>query len=531
MNYVLAGDGMLANDARMTDWRRVTGIGDLDRLDRAIVALVAVLVAGTVLMLALPGIGGHVAAPGLDLVLDTTATVVTATVAALAWVRFAEHREPVAHVESAAFLVLALVNGVAVAVSIATYPGANDGLLRAGQDQAYVFTAGRFLAAGLLVFGGIASLRGSVPRYPIPMLLAPAIAMCAVIAGIEAMGEGLPRLVVDTAGLGPASQPDVSTTPLGIVAQGGGAVLTMAAAAVWYRLWRRNGSVSHAYLTLGLIIASFAQLHTVVYPAVHPLQVSSGDLLWLAFGAVLVLSAEAEARSTLAALRNANSSLAQLREVEIERAALEERTRLSRELHDGLAQDLWLAKLKAGRLSAMPDLGPEAAILCMELGGAIEAGLADARQAVIALRSGGDGIHASLCDLIHRYVDDFADRFGLPAEYECDGNVPRLNSRTEAELLRIAQEALTNARRHADATMVKVNIAMHDGRLALTIRDNGRGFDPAAVPPGSVGLAGMRERAGLIHGDLLIESRPSDGTRVTVAVPVGSSGQLGLVRG
>ena len=492
-------------------------------LDIAAIGVVAVLVAVTVAMLALPGVSGHVVAPGLDIALDTVATVATGTVAVLAWGLYAEQRKPVAHAEAAAFLALAIVNGVAVIVAITGFPDSNEGLLHVGEDQAFVFTSGRFLAAALLVFGGISSLRGHPPGYPVPMLVAPAIIVGVVIAVVEIVGDRLPELLMSTPGLVAGVTVDATTTPFGAVVQLAGAALTMAAAVVWRGLWQRDRTISHAYLALGLIVASFAQLHTVLYPSIHPLQVSSGDLLWTVFAVILVLAIEAESRTTLVDLRTANASLEELRDVEVERAALEERARLSRELHDGLAQDLWLAKLKVGRLSALPDLGAEATLLSDELQGAIDDGLAEARQAVMALRLGTGGSHAPLCEMMHRFADDFADRVGVRTDFECDHSAPRLSHRTEAEVLRIAQEALNNVRRHADATLVRVKFETRDGVVWLAVGDNGKGFDPASVARGGYGLAGMRERAALIGGHLTIDSRPLDGTRITVEVPVDSA--------
>jgi signal transduction histidine kinase len=92
--------------------------------------------------------------------------------------------------------------------------------------------------------------------------------------------------------------------------------------------------------------------------------------------------------------------------------------------------------------------------------------------------------------------------------------------RTEAELLRIAQEALSNVARHADATIVRVVAVVEDGRLALSIRDNGKGFAMEHVELDHFGLGTMRERAVLVGGEAVIESRPQDGTQVRVTVPV-----------
>jgi signal transduction histidine kinase len=90
------------------------------------------------------------------------------------------------------------------------------------------------------------------------------------------------------------------------------------------------------------------------------------------------------------------------------------------------------------------------------------------------------------------------------------------------------QEALTNVRRHADATVVRVRAAVEDGRLVLEVRDNGRGFDQSAVGDDSYGLAGMRERAALVGGELEIQSAPQKGTRVTLQVPVNLPVDVGV---
>ena len=498
----------------------------MDWLDRAAITLSIVLAAGTLVLLAIPGYGGQIFAPGVDLALDTAAMVIAATVAALAWVTFSEHRAPVAHAEAAAFLALAIANGVAVVAAIVALQGGSS-VLESGQAEAYVETAGRFMAATLLVLGGFSFLRGRHPPRPRAMLLAPAVVLVVVIVIIGLLGERLPPLIVGKPGSGSGVEQGWMTTPMGTLVQLAGAAMTAAAAVIWHRLWHKVGVVSYAYLTLALIIASFAQVNSILFPGLHTGQVSSDELLWLAFGAVLLMAIEAEARIALTRLRAANRTLETLREVEVENASLAERARLSRELHDGLAQDLWLAKLKAGRLSAIPNLEAEATLLCHELTEAIDAGLAEARQAVMALRLANDGTHAPLCELMHRFVDDFSDRYGVRSELECDHSSPPLSNRDEAEILRIAQEALSNVRRHADATLVRVLLQTRDGVFTVSVADNGKGFDPDSAGDDSYGLASMRERAALIHGRLVIESQPQDGSRVTVLVPL-QAGAPGL---
>jgi signal transduction histidine kinase len=97
--------------------------------------------------------------------------------------------------------------------------------------------------------------------------------------------------------------------------------------------------------------------------------------------------------------------------------------------------------------------------------------------------------------------------------------MPPLSPRVEAELLRIAQEALNNVRKHADATTVRLRLTSTDAGVTLVVTDNGCGFDVGRVGRGGFGLQGMHERTDIIGGRLVLDSRPSDGTTVTVTVP------------
>jgi two-component system NarL family sensor kinase len=117
-------------------------------------------------------------------------------------------------------------------------------------------------------------------------------------------------------------------------------------------------------------------------------------------------------------------------------------------------------------------------------------------------------------------VEDHGDRFGLRVEYTFVGDHDaRIAPRTQAEVLRIAQEALANVARHADATVVGVRLAIKGGRITLRIADNGRGFDAASIGPDRYGIASMRERTALIGGRLRIASRPESGTLIVLTAP------------
>ena len=508
---------------------RVTRLDRLDRLDAVLAATVVVLASFTAAVVFLPMVGGQHVEAGLDLVLDTFATVVTLGVAVVAWVRYREIGAPVALFQASAFLVLAIASGASLLFVVGKLDVAlaDFGLNMPREAQPQITTAGHLMAAALLVIGAAVSLKGIRPRQHWLILLGPAAALLAIIQFASSWSHLVPPLSgvfilnnLSSLSNWPNGQPvPPSPTPLGLglhLVVGG---LFVLAAELIRRHHRRTGALGDGFLAVGLVFAAFGEFHTAFYPSTYGGLVTSGDMLTVAFAAVLLIGIEADARATRAALGRANETLGQLRAVEVRQAALEERTRLSRELHDGLAQDLWLAKLKIGRLNAMPELSHEAKAVCDELSGAIDAGLADARQAVMALRLGGEPA-MSLRELMAHYVDDFGDRFGLRAEFECEGELPRFSPRTEAELLRIAQEALNNVIRHADATVVRVRAGVIESHLELLVGDNGIGFEPSEVRDGCFGLASMRERAQIIGGELTIDSRPHDGTRIQIRVPL-----------
>jgi signal transduction histidine kinase len=384
---------------------------------------------------------------------------------------------------------------------------------------------GRGLAAALFVVAGAIALRPAAPRLPAwAVLIVPSAAMAALSGVLIAVRDQLPPLLSDQALAQLSSDPsqpllEASGGPL-ILVQAAIGVAFLAAALLSYRLHRRDGHDAELFLAIGFTLAAFGQVHSAIHPGSYQSLVTTGDLLRVVFSGALLLAVAAEARSDVRALRLANAELRQLREAELERATAEERARLAREIHDGMSQELWYAKLKQARLTGMADLPGEARMLADEVAEAIESALSEARQAILALRP-AEG--ASFAQVMDRYVAEFADRFGIPAESQADGVVgERLPTRHQAELLRILQEALTNVRRHADATRVRVSLVPTDAGARLTVTDNGRGFDPGQATGSRYGLRSMRERAGIIGAELRIESAEQDGTRLVVDVPLES---------
>jgi signal transduction histidine kinase len=461
----------------------------------------------------------------LDLVLNATGMLVAVAVAILAWAHYREGGERSGLVRAAAFLVLATQNAFFIGVAAAgqSHPLGLD-LADPGQMPLWSVILGRGLAAALFLVAGAIALRPAAPRLPAwAVLIVPSAAMAVLSGVLIAVRDRLPPLLSDQALAqlrADPSQPllEASGATL-ILVQAGIGIAFLAAALLSYRLHRRDGHDAELFMAIGFTLAAFGQVHSAIHPGSYQSLVTTGDLLRVVFSGALLLAVAAEARSDVRALRLANAELRQLREAELEHATAEERARLAREIHDGMSQELWYAKLKQARLTGMADLPGEARMLADEVAEAIESALSEARQAILALRP-TEG--ASFAQVMDRYVAEFADRFGIPAESQVDGVGERLPTRHQAELLRILQEALTNVRRHADATRVRVSLVPTDAGARLTVTDNGRGFDPGQATGSRYGLRSMRERAGIIGAELRIESAEQDGTRLVVDVPLES---------
>ncbi|MCU0479497.1 MAG: histidine kinase, partial [Chloroflexi bacterium] len=324
----------------------------LERLFRASVA-VCVLVT---LMVLLPGVHGHAVMPTVDLVLDTVALLVSVMLTLLAWARFRERRAMVAVYHAAAFLALSMAYGIALIVSL-EHSGSIGSLAEPENAQGFVFAVASMAAAILFVIAGVFTGRRTYGWHPALIIAVPSLAV---------VGTGLVTLAVD-------APPDAlqiirfddSTglphiTPFGATVNLVTAGLFFVGAYVSRGMWRRDHSIIDGWIAIALVFAGFGELHWAIYPGAHPGQVSTGDLFRLGSFLALLLGLESAVRTGLRELRAANVELAALRDADVERAALEERARLARELHDGLAQDLWLAKLRTGQVAAMDGLPPEA---------------------------------------------------------------------------------------------------------------------------------------------------------------------------
>lgn len=209
-----------------------------------------------------------------------------------------------------------------------------------------------------------------------------------------------------------------------------------------------------------------------------------------------------------------------LAEVEI-KAILQERIRLAREIHDGLAQTLGFLKLKITQLRAYLEQGEsERAHQTLQLlHQAISEAYMDARHAIDQLRI--SIYDAPLAELLQEALDEFRESSGIPAEWVVEPQELRLPVEVNAQLVRIVQESLSNVRKHAHAHHVQIRSAIKEDWLILEVRDDGVGFQPEEVSRHSqYGLRGMKERAELIGAELQIISQPNQGATVQVRLPL-----------
>jgi two-component system NarL family sensor kinase len=216
---------------------------------------------------------------------------------------------------------------------------------------------------------------------------------------------------------------------------------------------------------------------------------------------------------------------AQLSAAMVRLAAAEERNRLAREIHDTLAQDFAAIALQLETADALSEAAPERAVEAVRRALRLaRAGMEEARRSVLDLRAAPLQAQA-LPEALGELVRQLRDETGIEVHYEPPRDLGRLPPRIESGLYRMAQEALTNVRRHAGARRVELALGRSSDAVTLTVQDDGRGFAPTVVQQqiaasgAHFGLAGIRERARLLGGSCAITSAPGQGTRLEVRIP------------
>jgi len=204
----------------------------------------------------------------------------------------------------------------------------------------------------------------------------------------------------------------------------------------------------------------------------------------------------------------------------------EERRRIAQEIHDGVAQDMAALRMRTTVWHDLVDTNPAQMHAELdELQTILDAGIGNMRRAIFALRPVALD-EVGLFQALHQLVADFENQYQVYVDLRITGPEERLPSKLELPLFRVAQEALHNVGKHAQASLIWLAVDLRrDNEIRLAIRDNGQGFDPAslegAVRGGHLGLKQMRERVEAAQGTLEIKSQPGQGTQVQVVLPLG----------
>jgi signal transduction histidine kinase len=259
----------------------------------------------------------------------------------------------------------------------------------------------------------------------------------------------------------------------------------------------RSGDEFFGWLGIAWMLAAFANFNYLLYPSRSSDWLYTGDCFMLVSCVVLLVGAMREIRSYW-------SSVSQLR-------VLEERHRIARDLHDGLAQDVAYISRNLRALESADVEPPRDRI--ERLRHVAQHAEIESRRALAALRAPHD---EPLELALVRAVTDVADRFGTELELDIASGATVSPGCSES-LLRIACEAVANAARHRGQPHVSISLDRTGAGLRLCVRDAGRGFDSAA-PTSGFGLVSMRERARAVGAELTVKSAPGCGTVVEVSL-------------
>ncbi|HLX33358.1 MAG TPA: histidine kinase [Gaiellaceae bacterium] len=443
------------------------------------ILLTGLLGASLALFLSHPVLRTQYDAPRLLLVLETTMALAGVLVAVLAAVRFSVDGLRTDLLLATGFLVGSLSLG-----AFAIVPVLDGGTLT--RPEGWAALLGGILGQGIVAAAPFVGGRSrSRDRAVGNSLAAAAVVLIAAWLVLHAHAGSLPALTAAPGG----REPPGLTSALSLQA-----LLDLLAVLGWGRRLARTGDDLAQWLALGFTLQLFAALHLVFTPLRSTTFVAEGDFLrLLAFAVVLVGAWRAIRRS------------------EFGRAVAEERARVAREIHDGLAQYLFTLATHAQMLEAgapVEEIAPqlkEAATLAQQ----------EARFAILALSSASG--NAPFDAALRRYIELLTSDGELEVEVEIDPEI-RLAPDEQIEIFRIVQEGLGNVRRHSGAHRAEVVIGRRpSGERFVAIADDGDGFDGDGSAAGQ-GLRNMQARAASIDGGFSLRSAPGLGTALEVVL-------------
>jgi len=357
--------------------------------------------------------------------------------------------------------------------------------------------AGRLVGAGLFAASAIwPSRRLRRPSRAAALTLVACGAGLAVIALLAAyLGPSLPIAVDPSAS--PSSVALMSGNPAVLLLLGLATALFAAAAVGFARRARRNADALTGWLAIGAVLAALSRLDYLLYPSLYSSWVYLGDGFRLAFYVALLIGAFREIGGYQQRLAGA--------------AVLEERRRVARELHDGLAQELAFISAHSRRLSRGFDLR-----VVDQLAAAADRALDESRGAISSLAA---PVEEPFDSSLAGAAQEVAHRHGVRLTLNVEPSVD-LPTKAREAMRRIVGEALANAIRHGEASTVRIDVTNHEVACRLRIVDDGLGFQPGeGHHTRGFGLISMRERAAAIGGELHVRSRLGVGTEVEVVLP------------
>jgi signal transduction histidine kinase len=454
----------------------------------------------TVLVVSIQDLPAAIYEPHLSSAVGAVSGVIGLALLQLGVRRFRLLRRPLDLHAGLAFGVLAMASLFAVFASTPTING----------QMPLEFSAMLFLlapaTAAVLFLTGLRATSAPANRPASPMLVYLAGVVTIAVALLVGSRDELPKLF-DPAARDALRSGMTISTPLpgqapGLILANATIATALGFAAIGYtRAGRRLADPFVGSLAAVLTLLFFGQAHAMLVPSVASDYVTTGDAFRLVGYGLLM------------------SSLVWRTVTELgERKARSERLRLSRDLHDGLAQQLAFLRLRLGRAA---EEAPGTAGRAQHLAVAqrlVEAASLETRQAISALRAERVSWDA-LDKALTTFAENFSQDHAVDVRVWAEPSTASVDGVLEAELLRILHEACSNAVRHGRAGRIVADVSVVHRALRLVIHDDGTGFEATKPQPG-LGLRSIAERVQWRGGELLIKSAPGQGTSIRVSLPL-----------
>ena len=452
------------------------------------VAIASAASVATVVLYTLPGVEVAYRSPALHVALETAASLISLLLAYLVAQRFRLRARLTSLLLVTAFSILSATNLLFLAIP-AALPG-----ISADRFSTWSALVGGVLGAAVLAVAAFApNVPLTYPRRALTLAVGGATVGLGVVAiVVVTLGDRLPL------GLNPALSPTgparFAGSPLLHAMQLVIMALFIAAAVGFARRGVRRDDDLMKWIAAGSILAAYSRLDYFLFPSLYSNWVFIGDIFRLGFYVLLLTGAALEIHRYQRALAQA--------------VLLDERRRLARDLHDGLAQELAFIGLQATRLEARGNGDVAKTIIS-----AAQRALDESRYAISALTRSLD---APIDETIAEEARAVAARAGARVELVLASDL-EVRPESHEAALRIVREAITNATRHGNAKVLRVELA-GGPQMRLRVIDDGNGFDGDEAN-GGFGLRSMRERAEGLGGTLRVESTPGAGTMIEAVLP------------